>query len=53
MAVVNSQAYKVVAGGDTVAGLKSLGLEDKIDLICSGGGSTLTLLTKGSLAAWE
>jgi phosphoglycerate kinase len=52
-AVANSGAYKVVAGGDTGASIESLGLKDKIDLVCSGGGVTMELLTKGKLPAWE
>ena len=52
-AVANSQAYKIIAGGDTGASIKNLGLESKIDLIASGGGVMLELLTKGSLPAWN
>lgn len=43
----------VVAGGDSVASIKGLGVEDKIDLMASGGGVVLEYLTKGKLAAWE
>ncbi len=53
MVVAESGAYKIVAGGDTGAAMRSLGVVDKIDLISSGGGAMLTLLVKGSLAAWE
>lgn len=52
-AVANSQAYKIIAGGDTGASIKDLGLENKIDLIASGGGVMLELLTKGTLPAWN
>ena len=52
-AVANSSAYKIIAGGDTGASIKDLGLEDKIDLVASGGGVMLELLVKGKLPAWE
>lgn len=53
IAVANSQAYKIIAGGDTGASIKDLGLENKIDLIASGGGVMLELLTRGTLPAWN
>jgi len=52
-AVANVEGYKIIAGGDTGASIKDLGLKNKIDFICSGGGVMLELLTKGSLPAWE
>lgn len=52
-AVADSPGYKVLAGGDTTASVESLGMKEKIDLIASGGGMMLELLTKGSLPAWE
>jgi len=52
-AVAESSAYKIIAGGDTGASIRELGLEDKIDYVCSGGGVMLELLTKGKLPAWE
>lgn len=52
-AVAESMAYKVIAGGDTGAAVRELGLENRVDFISSGGGAMLTLLTKGSLPAWE
>lgn len=51
-AVAESKGYKVIAGGDTAASVKNLGLENKIDFICSGGGVMLEFLTKGTLPAW-
>lgn len=53
MAVANSPGYKIVAGGDTSASIKDLGLKDKIDFICSGGGVMLEMLVKGDLPAWN
>jgi len=52
-AVANSESYKIIAGGDTGASIVNLGLKDKIDLIASGGGMMLELITKGKLPAWE
>lgn len=51
--IAESSAYKIIAGGDTGASIVNLGLRDKIDLIASGGGMMLELLTKGKLPAWE
>jgi phosphoglycerate kinase len=51
--IANADAYKIIAGGDTSASIKDLGLKNKIDFICSGGGVMLEFLTKGSLPAWN
>jgi len=51
--IANSNAYKIIAGGDTAASIKNLGLEDKIDFVCSGGGVMLEMLVKKDLPAWE
>jgi len=51
-AVAGAWGYKVVAGGDTGASIVNLGLKDRINWICTGGGATLEFLTKGKLAAW-
>jgi 3-phosphoglycerate kinase len=53
LAVAQSPGYKVIAGGDTSASIKDLGLKDKIDFICSGGGVMLEMLVKGDLPAWN
>jgi len=53
-AIANSQAtFKTIAGGDTSASIKDLGLKDKINFICSGGGVLLEMLIKGDLPAWN
>jgi 3-phosphoglycerate kinase len=52
-AIAGVDGYKIIAGGDTGASIVNLGLKDKIDFICSGGGATLEYLTKGKLPAWE
>lgn len=54
MAVAESSAsFKTIAGGDTSASIKDLGLKDKINFICSGGGVLLEMLIKGDLPAWN
>lgn len=54
MAVAESSAsFKTIAGGDTSASIKDLGLKDKINFICSGGGVLLEMLVKGDLPAWN
>ena len=52
-AVANSVGQKIIAGGDTSASIKDLGLKDKIDFVCSGGGVMLEMLIKGDLPAWN
>jgi len=52
-AVVASGAYTVLAGGDTEASVSNLGEEEKINVVASGGGMMLELLTKKTLPAWE
>lgn len=53
-AIANSQAsFKTIAGGDTSASIKDLGLKDKINFISSGGGVLLEFLVRGDLPAWN
>ena len=47
-AVAKSSAYSVVGGGDSVAAIRSLNLESRIDHV-STGGATLEYLEKGML----
>ncbi len=51
-AVANADAKKIVAGGDTGASIKNLGLREKIDFVCSGGGVMLEMLVNENLPAW-
>ncbi|TSC88705.1 MAG: phosphoglycerate kinase [Microgenomates group bacterium Gr01-1014_5] len=48
-AVVNSKAYKIAGGGDTIHALHKLGISDKIDFISTGGGAMLEYLAYGDL----
>jgi phosphoglycerate kinase len=43
-----SKAFSVVGGGDTVAAIEALGLNDKIGFVSIGGGAMLTYLEHGS-----
>lgn len=54
--VAASEAFSVVGGGDTLAAIGDLGLEDSFGFLSTGGGAMLTLLEKGqtpALAALE
>ncbi len=48
-AVTNSNAFKVVGGGDSLAVVSMYQLENKFDWISVGGGAMLEFLTKGTL----
>jgi len=50
--IANCQAFKIIAGGDTTASIINLGLKNKIDFICSGGGVMLEMLVNNNLPAW-
>lgn len=47
--IADSDAYSVVGGGDTVALIEQLGLQDKFDFLSTGGGAMLTFLEKETL----
>lgn len=52
-AIVNSQAFKVIGGGDTEAALTKFNLVDKTDYLSSGGGAMLEFLAQGTLPGIE
>jgi len=52
-AIVKTEAFTVIGGGDTEAALTRLGLVDKIDYVCSGGGAMLNFLADGTLVGIE
>ncbi len=51
--LASSPAYKIVGGGDTIAILSKLGILDKFDWVCSGGGSMLKFLAGEKLPGVE
>jgi phosphoglycerate kinase len=48
-ALADCAGFTVVGGGDSAAAVDSLGIEDRIDFISTGGGATLELLEHGDL----
>ena len=48
-----SGAYSVVGGGDTVAAIAKLELEDRFSFVSTGGGAMLEFLEKGTLPGLE
>ena len=52
-AILASQAFKVVGGGDTEAALTKFNLVDKIDYLSSGGGAMFEFLAQGTLPGIE
>lgn len=52
--IVASKAFSIIGGGDTEAALTKLGLVDRIDYVCSGGGAMLEFLAqRGALSGIE
>lgn len=47
--IAKSKAYSVIGGGDTVAIISKLKIEDKFGFVSTGGGATLDFLSKGTL----
>jgi len=52
-ALAESDALSVVGGGDTVAAIEKLGLNDSLGFVSTGGGAMLTLLEHGSTPALD
>lgn len=52
-AIIDSGAYSVIGGGDTVAAVEGLGLLPKFSFVSTGGGAMLAFLAKGTLPGIE
>lgn len=52
-ALAAAEAFSVVGGGDTVAAIEKLGLNDSLGFVSTGGGAMLTLLEHGSTPALD
>lgn len=48
-----ADAFSVVGGGDTVAAIQELGLNDQLGFVSTGGGAMLALLEYGTLSTIE
>jgi phosphoglycerate kinase len=46
--ISDADGYSIIGGGDTVAAIEDLGLNDKFGFVSIGGGAMLTLLEHGS-----
>lgn len=51
--IAESPGYSVVGGGDTIAAIESLGLNDRFCFLSTAGGAMMTFLEKGTLPGIE
>ncbi|HXK41101.1 MAG TPA: phosphoglycerate kinase [Candidatus Paceibacterota bacterium] len=52
-AIVDSNAYKIMGGGDTISAVDKLGLMGKFDFVSTGGGAMLAFLAGEKLPGLE
>ncbi len=51
--ISDASGYSIIGGGDTVAAIEELGLNDKFGFVSIGGGAMLTLLEHGTTPSLE
>ncbi len=51
--IADADAFSIIGGGDTVAAVEELGLNDQFGFVSIGGGAMLTLLEHGTTPALE
>lgn len=51
--IASAKAHSIVGGGDTIAAIEKLGLDEHISFISTGGGAMLDFLADGSLPGVE
>lgn len=51
--IARADAYSIIGGGDTVAAIEKLNLNDRFSFISTGGGAMLDFLAKGTLPGIE
>jgi phosphoglycerate kinase len=51
--IADSEAFSVVGGGDTIAAIEKLGIQDKFGFMSTAGGAMLTFLETGTLVGIE
>ena len=51
--IAESKAHSIIGGGDTVAAIESLGLNDRFGFISTAGGAMLVFLEEGTLPGIE
>lgn len=52
-AIGKTKAYSIIGGGDTVAAISDLNIENKIDFVSTGGGAMLDFLANATLPGLE
>ncbi len=51
--IASSSTESIIGGGDTVALISEMGMEDKFSFVSTGGGATLDFLSQGTLPGIE
>ena len=53
LAIAEGKGFSIAGGGDTLAAIDTLGIQDKFTFISTGGGAMLEFLAKGTLPGIE